>query len=132
MRFLAQHLHAGIRWARLAEPASFCLPYHLRQLSSVVTLELVLNPAVEEVVFASAAFQHLHCLRRLTLRGRLPQARRRMQRRALPHVGPSVAHLAAHGLNLTATDWAHFRHVRSLDLSHSGEGLPRGLEGVPG
>ena len=46
---LLQHLHGGIRWARLAEPASFSLPYHLAKLQHVVTLELVLNPAMEEV-----------------------------------------------------------------------------------
>ncbi len=43
-----------------------------------------------------------------------------MQRRALPHLGPSVAYLAAHGLNLGGTDWSLFRHLRSLDLSQSG------------
>jgi hypothetical protein len=115
-----QHLHGGIRWARLAEPASFCLPYHLHRLQAVVTLELVLNPAMEELVLASSAFQNLPSLKRLTLQGRLPSQRRRVQRRALPQVGPGVAHLAAHGLNLTATDWCHFRSLRTLDLSHSG------------
>ncbi|KAL4444984.1 hypothetical protein ABPG77_004034 [Micractinium sp. CCAP 211/92] len=114
-----KHLHAGIRWARLSEPASFSLPYHLAKLSHVVTLELVLNPAMEEVVFHSAAFQQLHSLRRLTLQGRLPPGRRRGHRRALPHLAPSVTHLAAHGLNLGATEWAHFGHLRSLDLSES-------------
>lgn len=86
----------------------------------MVTLELVLSPAVEEVVFASAAFQKLRSLRSLTLQGRLPQHRRRMHRRALPHVSPSVTRLTAHSLNLTDTDWSHYRHVQSLDLSHSG------------
>lgn len=131
-----QHLHSGIRWARLAEPASFCLPYHLGKLSAVVTLELVLNPAMEEVVFHSAAFQQLHSLRRLTLQGRLPLGRRRGHRRALPHLAPSVTHLAAHGLNLGATEWVHFGHLRALDLSDSG-GWPRaaaarGLPAGPG
>ena len=115
-----QHLHSGVRWARLAEPASFCLPYHLHKLCAVVSLELVVNPAMEEVVFASAAFQNLHNLRRLALQGRQPQHRRRMHRRALPHLSPSVTHLAAHGLNLTATEWCNFRHLRALDLSQSG------------
>ena len=86
----------------------------------MVSLELVVNPAMEEVVFASAAFQNLHSLRRLALRGRLPQHRRRMHRRTLPHLSPSVTHLAAHGLNLTATEWCNFRHLRALDLSQSG------------
>ncbi|EFN57614.1 hypothetical protein CHLNCDRAFT_57172 [Chlorella variabilis] len=119
MELVQQHLHAGVRWARLAEPASFCLPYHLHKLAAVVTLELVLNPAVEEVVFASAAFLQLHSLRRLTFQGRLPQHRRRVNRRALPHLSRSVMHLAAHGLNITATDWCHFRHIQTMDLSHS-------------
>ena len=119
-----QHLHSGIRWARLAEPASFCLPYHLHKLCAVVSLELVVNPAMEEVVFASAAFQNLHTLRRLALQGRLPQHRRRMHRRALPHLSPSVTHLAAHGLNLTSTEWCNFRHLRALDLSQTGGCAP--------
>lgn len=115
-----QHLHAGIRWARLAEPASFCLPYHLHKLSAVVSLELVLNPAMEEVVSHSAALAGLASLRRLTLRGRLPPARRRTLRRALPHLGPGVTHLAAHDLNVAGTDWSQFRQLESLDLSRSG------------
>lgn len=113
-----QHLHKGIRWARLAEPASFSLPYHLHKLSRCVSLELVLNPAMEEVVFHSAALAGLQHLRRLTLQGRLPAHRRRMQRRALPRLSPSVTHLTAHGLNLADTDWSHARRLHSLDLSH--------------
>lgn len=115
-----QHLHKGIRWARLAEPASFSLPYHLHKLSRCVSLELVLNPAVEDVVFHSAALAGLQHLRRLTLQGRLPAHRRRMQRRSLPRLSPSVTHLAAHGLNLADTDWSHARRLHSLDLSHCG------------
>lgn len=115
-----QHLHKGIRWARLAEPASFSLPYHLHKLSRCVSLELVLNPAMEEVVFHSAALAGLQHLRRLTLQGRLPAHRRRMQRRALPRLSPSVTHLTAHGLNLADTDWSHARRLHSLDLSHCG------------
>lgn len=117
---LPQHLHAGIRWARLAEPASFSLPYHLHKLSAVVSLELVLNPAMEEVVCHSSALAGLASLRRLTLRGRLPPARRRSQRRALPHLSAGVTHLAAHDLNVSGTDWAQFRQLQSLDLSRSG------------
>lgn len=86
----------------------------------MVSLELVLNPAMEEVVTHSSALAGLSSLRRLTLQGRLPPQRRRTLRRALPHLSPSVTHLAAHGLNLTTTEWAHFRHLESLDLSHSG------------
>lgn len=122
-----QHLHKGIRWARLAEPASFSLPYHLHKLSRCVSLELVLNPAMEEVVFHSAALAGLQHLRRLTLQGRLPAHRRRMQRRALPRLSPSVTHLTAHGLNLADTDWSHARRLHSLDLSHCG-----GWVGRPG
>lgn len=126
-----QHLHGGIRWARLAEPGSFCLPYHLHKLSAVVSLELVLNPAMEDLVLHSAALQRLACLRQLTLQGRLPAHRRRMHRRALPHLSPSVTHLAAHGLNLADTDWSHFRQLRCLDLSRSGARRAPGAHASP-
>ena len=82
----------------------------------------MLNPAVEDVVFHSAALAGLAHLRRLTLQGRLPAHRRRMHRRALPHLGPSLTHLAAHGLNLGDTDWSAARRLHTLDLSHSGAG----------
>ena len=116
----------GRRWKRVSRCLVACCSCCLHaRLPLLVSTPLQpspppVSPPSPQVVFHSAAFQQLHSLRRLMLTGRVPPGRRRMHRRALPHVGPSVTHLAAHGLNLTDTDWSHFKQLQALDLSDSG------------